>query len=553
MKQSGWFLILLSIASLTTPSLALFQTAGHPGISRIELPDAASRESLSELGRSIWWISDRWALVDSNSAPDARPLVPPSPLNMLYLIHATEESARSDPRFAHCVALDDAMCLVSIAPDSPAFDRLPGVRLPHPVVYRAPVRFEAPGRVSAKPAVQSIVNTVSSTDLMADVTHLADYRSRHSMHTGCEQAGEWLRQQYHDLGYAITTQRFRPDMAPNVIAESRGLIRPDEIVVICAHYDSINSNPRIPTCPGADDNGTGTAAILQTARLLAGIPFDRTLRIVSFAGEEEGLFGSYAYAERAAAIEENIVAVYNYDMVGWVSPAPEDLDVIGNPDSMSLVGFFIECADAYTSLPTVAVNDATLVYSDHSPFWLHGYPAFLGIEDEPLNYPYYHNAQDTPDKIDVAFFTETVRALLAATIETAVMLDAPPPTPTPLPEDAAVAVQVMINQAVFQPGDTFILGINYWNDRPEDIASRLYLVLDIGGEFWFWPAWEKEPSGVSRLLASRTRVLNERLISFTWPDVPGSQADIRFWSAFLDDAETRLIGMYDMKSFGYEE
>lgn len=547
--------LIISVSILYASSASLYAEIlppGHPGISRIEFSDRQSKDILKSAGCSIWWISNHYALISSESLPNATPLFEPSPSNILLMIRSTKVVTPSESLFQQSSQLDSSTWLVSIDPTNPLIQEIQGVRLPEPVSYRSASRFVPRNPVTAKPAVQTLVSEVSADDLIADVAHLVDYRSRKSTALGCILAGEWIETTLRDLDYSILTQRHHSDMAPSIIAERTGSTIPDEIVVICAHYDSTNSNPRISACPGADDNGTGTAAILHTARILSGLSFERTLRIIAFSGEEQGLYGSAAYAKRAADLDEHIIAVYNYDMVGWVSPAPEDLDLIGNPESMSLIEFFQECATVYTSLDTVAINDESLVYSDHSPFWLHGYSACLGIEDEPLNYPYYHSAEDTTDKVNPEFFAQTTQALLAATVETTGLIESPQPTPTSPPEESAVNVTVLINQSVFQSDDTFILAIDYRNDLPNTLETHFYLVLDIEGSFWFWPTWEQIPGGESLTLFSHTRRLNEQLLKFKWPDVQGSMSNLRFWAAFLDESESRLIGQYDMKSFGFE-
>ena len=109
-------------------------------------------------------------------------------------------------------------------------------------------------------------------------------------------------------------------------------------------------------------------------------------------------------------------------MIGWVDPAPEDLECIGNNASAALVDHFIEAAGLYTSLPTLRLIDGSITPSDHSPFWNEGYPAFLGIEDYYPGYPYYHTIQDTVDKVNQAFFTQVTQGAVAAAAELAVPL-----------------------------------------------------------------------------------------------------------------------------------
>ena len=102
-----------------------------------------------------------------------------------------------------------------------------------------------------------------------------------------------------------------------MVAVQPGALVPDEIVVIGAHYDSYS---RLSPEPGADDNATGVAAVLETARILAPGEYERTIVYIAFSGEEQGLVGSEAWASDARARGLDIRAVINIDMIGYVAP-----------------------------------------------------------------------------------------------------------------------------------------------------------------------------------------------------------------------------------------
>jgi photosystem II stability/assembly factor-like uncharacterized protein len=211
------------------------------------------------------------------------------------------------------------------------------------------------------------------------------------------------------------------DRWTTVIGEKYGETNADEIVIVCAHYDSISDDP-YNNAPGADDNASGTASVLATARVLADIPTERTIRFVCFSGEEEGLIGSHHYANYLAETGENVAAVVNLDMVAYDEEhgARDDTSLISNTASEWLADYYLSCDALYTSgLIFDSFTDDTITSSDHSSFWDTGYPAVLLIEGETneggtTEYPYYHTSEDTVDKLTVRLNTFNARAAAAA-------------------------------------------------------------------------------------------------------------------------------------------
>lgn len=307
-------------------------------------------------------------------------------------------------------------------------DGLPRKALPRrsvlPYLDRRPTAPppEAPA-AEADPLVQTIVSLVSGPGLGASVQTLQDFQTRYASTANCEAAGESLFAAFAALG--LDDVRFQPFTfvsysSRNVVAELTGRTYPDDIVVICGHYDSISpAAARQTLAPGADDNASGTAAVLEAARILAAFPLDFTVRFIAFSAEEWGLFGSRAYATAARQAGERILGVVNLDMIAYADALPEDLQIIVNPSSGWLADLYLDAAGNYGPIGATKTVDASFVYSDHSPFWDMGYPALLAIEDDPLINPYYHQTSDTLDKLDIDFFTSATRASLGLLAELA--------------------------------------------------------------------------------------------------------------------------------------
>lgn len=204
----------------------------------------------------------------------------------------------------------------------------------------------------------------------------------------------------------------------NVVATKPGTGL-DEEVIVCGHYDSISESPK-NLAPGADDNASGTAAVIEVARVTAGYPFERTIKYICFSAEERGPGGSADYVSRAAESGEPIVGAINLDMIAYVDAVPESIELIGDPPSEWLVDFTGDCADAY--VPGLLIRkliDETLIVSDHASFWMAGYDALCAIEDWPVRYPYYHTTADTLGHLTQWFATDVAKMAVATVAEIA--------------------------------------------------------------------------------------------------------------------------------------
>lgn len=270
--------------------------------------------------------------------------------------------------------------------------------------------------------VRALTDQVSGDSLETSVQALQDFRTRFALTEGCVAAGRFLYDYFLSLGLAVRYEPFTFGQyySLNVIAEKRGETEPDEIVVICAHYDSITPPASRDTlAPGADDNASGVAAVMEAARILAEQPLDFTVRFAAFSAEELGLFGSIDHAGRARQAGERIVAVLNLDMIAYADAAPEDLEIIVDDRSAWLGERLAMAATGYAAQPSETTVNASFKYSDHSPFWDLGYPAVLAIEDEPLTNPHYHRVTDTVDTLDPSFFRASTQAALGLLAELA--------------------------------------------------------------------------------------------------------------------------------------
>ena len=258
-----------------------------------------------------------------------------------------------------------------------------------------------------------------------------------------QRAASYIERRLKDLGYTVTSQEYtaRNHSYRNIEATLSGVPgHAHEVVILGAHYDTAEE------APGADDNASGVAGVLELARIFAQEHQARTIRFVFFPNEEPPSFptadmGSRQYATAARARNDQIVAMLSIESIGYYDmdkgsqryPFPLNLaypnvgDFIGfvsNLRSRSLLHRAIGAFRAHATLPTQGAAAPAWVpgvwWSDHWSFWRVGYPAIMITDTAPYRNPFYHTPQDTPDKLDydrmarvVHGLTHVVRALAA--------------------------------------------------------------------------------------------------------------------------------------------
>ncbi len=197
----------------------------------------------------------------------------------------------------------------------------------------------------------------------------------------------------------------------NVVACKTGMTTPDEEVLLVGHYDSI-SDLADELAPGADDNGSGVSVIVEAARIMAGYDFGRTVKFVCFSGEEQGLLGSTAYAQRERARHAQIVGVFNLDCVGWND---ERLRIYSEPNSAWFGRIAWEMGGLYSARLRLQHYDEVLPnWSDHISFARAGFDAIVAIESFTPPPPQMHTTHDTMNHLDLPFISDVTRISIAA-------------------------------------------------------------------------------------------------------------------------------------------
>ena len=251
--------------------------------------------------------------------------------------------------------------------------------------------------------IREMMNQVSMDSLQATVQHLQDYNNRFWKSENAFAASDWIAGRMEVLGLEVEQQAFSVNTwlgsgqaAPNVIGIQRGTLYPDTYVVCGSHFDSFSwEGYNGGLCPGADDNATGVASVLESARIMTQYEFEYSIIYCAYGCEEMGLYGSEAYASRCQQQGMDILGYFNNDMNGYLNPGdPIHIDCI-YPNSVAPIGtYYMNVGSVYfPELPIRHVN-FNEGDSDHTSFNEHGYMGIYPFEYYQHYSPYIHTVND---------------------------------------------------------------------------------------------------------------------------------------------------------------
>lgn len=234
--------------------------------------------------------------------------------------------------------------------------------------------------------------------------------SRHSNSVHNPKAAQFIFERFQSYGLSARYMNYRTN-GSNVIATKIGTKYPNQIYIICGHYDNMPSGS---LAPGADDNASGTCAVMEAARLLAPFSFDYTLMFVAFDEEEQGLIGSRAFADSCYNRGDSIKGVLNFDMIAWDSNNDYKMNIFTNSASYNFSATARYAFNIYQPILDITFSVGNMSSSDHYYFWQRGYNAFCGIELMTDFHPYYHTINDNFANVKMPYFLRFTKAALAA-------------------------------------------------------------------------------------------------------------------------------------------
>ena len=280
--------------------------------------------------------------------------------------------------------------------------------------------------------------TTTASRLRAHVQSLADDIGERNVFRpdALHAAADYIDQQFHVQGYDVARQVYQAKgvESANLEATRSGSKRSNEIILIGAHYDSVFGSP------GANDNASGVAALLEISSRFRDILPERTVRFVAFVNEEPPFFywhqmGSMVYARAARKRSDDIRLMMSLEMLGCYSDEPGSrgypplfryfypkrgnfIALVSNLRSRRMLRRTVSLFKSHSDVPVQSLATVPIVpgvsWSDHLSFWRRGYPALMVTDTAFYRYPYYHTAGDTPDKIDYDTMALVTAGLIGA-------------------------------------------------------------------------------------------------------------------------------------------
>ena len=303
--------------------------------------------------------------------------------------------------------------------------------------------------------IVDIINQVDKSLISYYLEGLVKLNPRLTGSENCSKAAVYINNEFKNLGLPsyIDPWNYLKYNCQNIIALFNGTDSSnDDVFVLLAHYDTIGDSP------GANDDGSGVAAMLTIANICSKYTFNHTIRFVVTSGEEVGLYGSYDYARKSYERNENIVAVINIDTIGNTTKEGENIVYLLKPERSEWISSSIkEISETYKDYIGLSVVPIGNRGNDHQSFLNFGYDAIQFVQLARGDYP-IHTPQDTIEKINYEYLIKVTKLILATTVELASK-----------PIDLQVRIVTpkegylyLFDQAIFQP---FKLNVNRKNPR----------------------------------------------------------------------------------------
>lgn len=282
---------------------------------------------------------------------------------------------------------------------------------------------------SQNPIVQSILNDFEIDSMTFFIQQLSGEEqvvingqvdtifSRHKDQPGNEKAFQFVREKFIAYGLEVNSLQFSSS-GKNLLGQKTGTLFPNRRFILGAHYDNVG----FAVAPGADDNASGSAAVMEAARVFSDYSFPFTIVFALWDEEEQGLIGSTAYAESAVFNNDSIMGYINMDMLGWDGNNDSTADLHVRPVGSSLL-LADKAIDANTiygiNLDLHIVNPGSS-NTDHAPFWDNGFTA-IGIDEEydgDFN-PFWHSPADSLGQFNIPFYEKCAKLAFATLAECA--------------------------------------------------------------------------------------------------------------------------------------
>lgn len=315
--------------------------------------------------------------------------------------------------------------------------------------------------------IVQIVSAVNTDSVRSIIQSLQDFETRFLFASTKDSVANWIKVKFLSWGYAdvvIDSFDYNGTWQKNVIATLPGQYNPDRINIVGGHHDSYSSGDPLVYAPGADDNASGTSAVMEIARVLKEINYqpESTIRFITFAAEEYGLWGSKDYALKAYNSGMDINIMINHDMISHtLSPAGNSsVDINYYSGFEHLRELAKNCTEDYSIL-SASNGSLNSSGSDSHSFWQLGFPS---VYFEESNFsPFYHSPADTIGNYNMEYCSEVIKSSCATLLTYIAMPSA------------------VKNYRLFDAGDGSTLVLNWSpNKEPDVIGYNVYIGTSTG-------------------------------------------------------------------------
>ena len=284
--------------------------------------------------------------------------------------------------------------------------------------------------------ISALKDIISIGNLKQHVQNLHFDRNPYDRYLELERAAQYIRGEFLKMGLEVKDDPFQWEgrSYKNIVAEKKGKTSPNAVFILGAHYDTVQGSP------GADDNASAIAVLLEVARNIQNIPLNSTLKLIAFSLEENGYVGSAHYAEKVKKEGEKVLGMISLEMVGFTGPK-QDYPPYLNPKHYPNVGDFIgiignerskgllervhrsfktsvpQLPSEFLLVPGNGDGMEEMRLSDHSPFWDQGFPALMITDTAFLRNPNYHLPSDTIETLDFEFMKKVATGIFYSILE----------------------------------------------------------------------------------------------------------------------------------------
>lgn len=289
------------------------------------------------------------------------------------------------------------------------------------------------------PDIQKLISEVSQDRLRDYLRKIEGCRHGSKNYQALEERAQFIVKTLRSFNLDVESQEFQfhRKIYRNIIATHYGRNEKTDMILLGAHYDAASGSP------GADDNGSGVAVMLESANIVSKYKFDNTIQFVAFTLEEPQphtihfLIGSNHFAEEARRLKRKYNAVLILESVGYTDDAEGSqivppfikgqvpktgnfLGVVADRKSKGIMTVFSDIACQYVpELPVVTYKvpfSGRIIpetrFSDHASFWNQGYPALMLTDTAMFRNPHYHSHRDRYETLDFNFMTDVARAVV---------------------------------------------------------------------------------------------------------------------------------------------